>query len=57
MTVEELRAALAGMPGDVEVYVEDECCGCSNLADDAMYVDDRESMELGWSTPVVVITG
>lgn len=55
MTVDELREQLAGVPGGVEVYIEDVCCGCSNLADEAMFVDDPDlSLRMD---PVLVITG
>lgn len=57
LTVAELIDQLRELPGDVPVYIEDECCACSNGAEEVMLVEDRELAFGNTLPPFVVITG
>lgn len=58
MTVQELIDQLSTQPPDADVLLEDDCCGCSNPADEVMYVEDREISQFNVHVgPFVVIAG
>lgn len=56
MTVQELIDTLGSYPADFEVWIEDECCGCSSKALDVIEGTPTDYAEEDYPA-VVVISG
>jgi hypothetical protein len=57
VTVQELMEELGKYPADAEVYLEDYCCGCANLATDVCISDVEGGGSGRTVTPYVAVSG